>query len=312
MALVAPKNLAGGGYGGETNKFFGGRPQKKGMWWPHLSFGASMERRLETLAVFSGSMYFMIPVTFLCWIAAWFLWLLAFPLMLPYFLWIFWLDKSRTTGSRTPFLKGVGEKGNWWRHYADFFPITLVKTAPIPPGRPYIFSYHPHGVISVGAFACFATDGVRTLDLTADNEGSNPQPSVTRRGFSKLCPGIDVRLLTLKINFMTPFFREYILSLGVCDASQESFEKVLAKPGKAVAVVVGGAEESTLTTEHEIDLVLEKRKGFVREAIKAQACLVPTLAFGEADLYKMTHLPPTHPEPKPGRLGKDAKTRRAA
>ena len=39
-------------------------------------------------------------------------------------------------------------------------------------------------------------------------------------------------------------------------------------------------------------LVLEKRKGFVREAIAAGACLVPVLAFGENDLYHTIHLEP--------------------
>jgi hypothetical protein len=43
---------------------------------------------------------------------------------------------------------------------ADYFPIRLHKTVDIPPTKSYIFGYHPHGIISLGAFVNFATDGV--------------------------------------------------------------------------------------------------------------------------------------------------------
>eukprot|EP00457_Paulinella_chromatophora_P008384 gb/GEZN01008415.1/.p1 GENE.gb/GEZN01008415.1/~~gb/GEZN01008415.1/.p1 ORF type:complete len:384 (+),score=36.79 gb/GEZN01008415.1/:37-1188(+) len=263
------------------------------MRWPRVSFGANAERRLETLAVFSMSIYFIIPVSLMCWGSTLALLFFAFPFMLAYLVWIFFLDKSPVTGSRTAWLRGSGENGNWWRRYADFFPITLVKTAPLPADRPYIFGYHPHGIISVGAFACFATNGVRTVDLSTDQDTSQ-EGTKSRRGFSSLFPDVRVRLLTLAINFMIPFLREYLLWLGCANASRETFTNCLKSPGDAVCVVVGGAEESTLVREHGMDLVLEKRKGFVREAIKAGASLVPTLAFGENDLYSVTHLPPEH------------------
>jgi len=44
----------------------------------------------------------------------------------------------------------------------------------------------------------------------------------------------------------------------------------------------------------EINLVLEKRKGFIREAIMAGASLVPVIAFGENDLYVTFDLRPDH------------------
>jgi hypothetical protein len=62
-----------------------------------------------------------------------------------------------------------------------------------------------------------------------------------------------------------------------------------------VTVVVGGAEESTIASPGGIDLVLEKRKGFVREAIMSGASLVPVLAFGENDLYATFKYPDDHP-----------------
>ena len=35
-------------------------------------------------------------------------------------------------------------------------------------------------------------------------------------GFNKLFPNLDVRLLTLKINFKSPLWRNYLLLHGVC------------------------------------------------------------------------------------------------
>ena len=53
----------------------------------------------------------------------------------------------------------------------------------------------------------------------------------------------------------------------------------------------GGAEESMAVIEKGMHLVLEKRKGFVREAIRAGASLVPVLAYGEAPRHQQ---PPSH------------------
>ena len=44
--------------------------------------------------------------------------------------------------------------------------------------------------------------------------------------------------------------------------------QVLKKPGRAVALAVGGAEESLLSRPHTLDLVLKKRQGFIRIALQ--------------------------------------------
>jgi hypothetical protein len=43
-----------------------------------------------------------------------------------------------------------------------YFPISLVKTHELPPDRKYVFGYHPHGIIGMGAIANFGTEG--TID----------------------------------------------------------------------------------------------------------------------------------------------------
>ena len=47
-----------------------------------------------------------------------------------------------------------------WKLYADYFPVKLIKTFELDASKTYLFGYHPHGVISVGAFASFATEGM--------------------------------------------------------------------------------------------------------------------------------------------------------
>lgn len=108
-------------------------------------------------------------------------------------------------------------------------PIELEKTVDLPPDRNYIMGYHPHGIISVGAFVNFATNST---------------------GFPHLFPGIQHRLCTLAPNFKVPFLATVLLSLGTISVSRESIRSVV-KPekdgkgtGKAAIVVVGGAEEA--------------------------------------------------------------------
>lgn len=257
-----------------------------------ISFGASTERRLETLAVFTFSLYLLLPLIALCWSGAVFALLDArvLPVVLTYLVWVFLFDTSPTDGSRRAVLRGRGAAGNWWRRYCDYFPVTLVKTAALDPNGRYVVGFHPHGVISIGAFACFATNGARTLDLTL-GEGT---ARLDRRGPLALFPGVEFKLLTLAMNFLVPFAREYILWLGCLNASKRTFRSALAAgpPGRALVIVPGGAAESMEVEPGAISLVLKNRKGFVREAVLARAALVPCLAFGETSLYNVYHPAP--------------------
>lgn len=54
--------------------------------------------------------------------------------------------------------------------------------------------------------------------------------------------------------------------------------------GRAITIVVGGARESLDAQPHSLRLVLKRRKGFVKLAIRTGADLVPVLAFGGTPL----------------------------
>ena len=162
-----------------------------------------------------------------------------------------------------------------WSLFASYFPARLHRTVELTPTRKYIFGYHPHGIISHGAFAAFGTEAL---------------------GFSDLYPGITNTLLTLDTNFRIPLYRDYALALGLASVSKESIENILstgglngAGMGRAVTIVVGGARESLDAKPHSLRLVLKSRKGFVKLAIRMGADLVPTLAFGENELYEQVN-----------------------
>jgi hypothetical protein len=71
----------------------------------------------------------------------------------------------------------------WWRWFRDYFPISLHATAPLDPKEKYLFCYHPHGILSLGAFLNMGTEAT---------------------GFSEKFPGINLNVLTLTSNFRIP------------------------------------------------------------------------------------------------------------
>jgi hypothetical protein len=212
-------------------------------------------RRLQTCAVM---LHF--PIILWC--------ILPLPLML-YYSWtsrallLIWsaISLYDTTPSQ-----GGWPKQSWLRHLwsykllRDYFPVTLICTKPLDPKGTYLFGYHPHGIISLGAFINFCTEATE---------------------FSKLFPGIDLRLLTLTQSFQLPIFREFLLLHGICDVSKRSIEWLLGggcnkpQPGKAVVIVVGGASEALDSQPGQMLLTLQKRKGFVKMALRCGAHLVP-------------------------------------
>ena len=171
------------------------------------------------------------------------------------------MDRSPKNGTRRRLFSRLGV----WNHIRDYFPIRLVKTCDIEPNRSYVFGYHPHGVISMGALVNFASYATR---------------------FDEKFPGLNVHVLTLASNFMMPFLREWILWMGLCDASRQTCGNILRKGGgECILLAVGGAEESLDAHPGTYRLTLKNRKGFVRVALKAGASLVPVMSFGENELW---------------------------
>ncbi|KAK3693819.1 diacylglycerol acyltransferase-domain-containing protein [Podospora appendiculata] len=234
------------------------------------------KRRLQTLAVLTHCMSIVTYVGFfffLCAIP------LTWPILIPYLLHML-LSKTHTDG-RLRLRSERFRRLPIWKFFSDYFPAKLHKTYDLPPTRKYIFGYHPHGIISHGAFAAFGTEAL---------------------GFSDKFPGITNTLLTLDSNFRIPLYRDYILAAGIRSVSKDSITNILTRGGpngegmgRAVTIVVGGARESLEAYPGTMRLVLGERKGFVKMAIRTGADLVPVLAFGENELYDQVS-PKSHPK----------------
>lgn len=114
------------------------------------------ERRLQTLAVVHYTYIFLFMgfgIVFL------FIYLLItdyYYIPLLYFLWYYYDRHVSEQG---------GRRSNWLRHwsifryFADYFPITLVKTAELHPSKNYILGCHPHGIMCHSHFCNLATEG---------------------------------------------------------------------------------------------------------------------------------------------------------
>ncbi|CAD6583863.1 MAG: diacylglycerol O-acyltransferase 1 [Cyphobasidiales sp. Tagirdzhanova-0007] len=185
----------------------------------------------------------------------------TWPILITYLIW---------TGFDTAPIKGARPSGwvrRWWiwELLAGYFPISLVKTTDLPTDRKYVFGYHPHGIIGVGAIANFGTEAT---------------------GFSQLFPGLTPHLLTLTTNFRLPFYRDILMALGISSVSYRSCQNILRRgPGATLTIVVGGAAESLSAHPGTADLTLRRRLGFIKLAIREGADLVPVFSFGENDIF---------------------------
>ncbi|KAK1922597.1 diacylglycerol acyltransferase [Papiliotrema laurentii] len=219
-------------------------------------------RRLQTAAVALWAL--LLPICIIL-----FLFIVSFEktwgLMIPYLIWIIF-DPAPERGGRP---KEWARNLFIWKYFAQYYPCSIVKEADLPSDRPYLFGYHPHGIIGMGAFATFATEGT---------------------GFSQHFPGLSPHLLTLgkpQSNFKIPFYRELLMIHGVSSVSKKSCARILSRgAGSAITIVIGGAAESLSAHPGTADLTLKKRFGFIKMAIKEGADLVPVFSFGENDVSR--------------------------
>ena len=116
----------------------------------------------------------------------------------------------------------------------------------VSTGPRYIFGYHPHGVISMGVMGTFATNAIR-------NEPFEPPVKFLKplfhdpTGKHRLLPNIEkIFPLTLSTQFTLPFYRDYLLSLGLTSAAAKNIKSLINNGDNSVVIVVGGAQESLL------------------------------------------------------------------
>ncbi|KAE8620264.1 hypothetical protein XENTR_v10010172 [Xenopus tropicalis] len=239
------------------------------MWIHFAPLKIPFSRRLQTGAVLQWAVSFLAMAQ--CCIALYILLLFSryWYLAVLYGVWLY-IDWDTPS-------KG-GRRSNWvrswtvWKYFAEYFPIKLLCTAPLDPKYNYIMGFHPHGVLVVGAFGNFCTEGT---------------------GFSRLFPGLTPHLLMLPAWFRVPFFREYIMSGSLVSSDRSSAHHLLSQKsgGQALVIAVGGPPEALDAKPGELTLQLLNRTGFIKMALTHGAHLVPVLSFGENDLYNQVNNP---------------------
>eukprot|EP00117_Sycon_ciliatum_P027099 scpid67893/ scgid22093/ 2-acylglycerol O-acyltransferase 2; Acyl-CoA:monoacylglycerol acyltransferase 2; Diacylglycerol acyltransferase 2-like protein 5; Monoacylglycerol O-acyltransferase 1-like; Monoacylglycerol O-acyltransferase 2 len=230
-----------------------------------------LSRRLQTASVLLFILLFLVGH-----VSSWFaLVLFALnpfftPFVILYLFWVFHWDKQTPFNGGRPFR--FMRRLAVWRYFRDYFPIALRSDNDngLDASVPYVFGCHPHGVGSAGAVCNFTTD-------------------VT--GFDRLFPGVDVRLMTLDVQFDMPIWRDLLMAQGLCSVSKHSCLHCL-EHGTSIAIVVGGAAEALDARPGCADLTLASRRGFVKLAMMSGASLVPTFSFGENDIYNQVPNPP--------------------
>ncbi|CAD6195029.1 unnamed protein product [Caenorhabditis auriculariae] len=237
---------------------------------PVIEVVATLERRFKT---FIGVVWLFGVVYPLCLWATFFPFVLLFTgqwiLLALYAAWFIY-DKDAP--------KMGGYTAKWFRSwrihkwFAQYFPVQLHKTVDLPTDKNYLLAYHPHGILGMGAWASFSTNGCGSFEKY---------------------PGIRFSLCTLPINFKSMIRREILMLHGVVESSRESIEYILnsEEKGKAAVIVVGGAAEALEAHSGKHTLTLAKRKGFVREALVTGASLVPVYAFGENEIFRQVKNP---------------------
>ncbi|KAF2903888.1 hypothetical protein ILUMI_02283 [Ignelater luminosus] len=188
------------------------------------------------------------------------------PEALFYLYWIWVLDKDTCeTGGRP--IEWVRD-WVWWKYVKEYFPTRLerVPWAEFNPRKNYLLCCFPHGILPMGVFTSFGASA---------------------NGFQEWFPGHVPYVLTLKLNFFLPLLRDLAMALGMCSASAQSLNILLGDPagGKAVALIVGGAEEAYYCRPGQYRIVLKKRKGFIKMALRHGSPLVPVFSFGEVDVF---------------------------
>lgn len=127
-----------------------------------------------------------------------------------------------------------------------------------------IFAVHPHGVLS--------------LDHLLTVAGFDAE-------FEKAAPQSRRSALSAGVLFKLPVVREILLWTGCVDAGGKTLDACL-RAGLSLSVVPGGEREQLLAQRGPVEcLVLKRRRGFVRYALKHGVPIVPVYCFGEAQLY---------------------------
>ena len=130
-------------------------------------------------------------------------------------------------------------------------------------GTKFVFAVHPQAMFGPSTLVHFALNRLTTREI--------------------LGPSVDFRVMTINLNFFIPILREYLMARGFVSADKSAFASLIQR-GISPVIVPGGSQETLYAYPGSADLVVNKRLGFVREALRNGAWLVPVYCFGDTEL----------------------------
>ena len=191
---------------------------------------------------------------------------LALMAYLPYY-----LDFAEYRGDRRIVMPSIFHRVLYWLFRAmGSYQVINSEITPLDiRDGPYILGLHPHGLFPIGTLGCF------TMPHDMDTMGRTMPILLSRR----LKCGMASFALYL------PIFREIFLWLGAIDCSKPVLQGQL-DDGDAIAVFVGGAQESEYSGRGSTTLIIDKRNGIFRLALETGAKLVPVYTFGNNNMFR--------------------------
>ncbi|KAF5307028.1 hypothetical protein FQR65_LT07171 [Abscondita terminalis] len=147
----------------------------------------------------------------------------------------------------------TGGRGFFWLRNVPMpdLPLIFKKSSSyqLDSNRNYLFCCYPHGILSIGVAIPFIFE---------------------KGGFKNIFPNHNPYLTTMHETYYFPFFRETPLAFNCCSASERSLNYLLSKKngGNAVALIVGGSDEIGYSHKEDYHIILKRRKGFARVALK--------------------------------------------
>ena len=144
---------------------------------------------------------------------------------------------------------------------------THIETKIDSSNHKYLFCYHPHGMYAIGLFSLVFQRASGFKSLFPKRKGG-------------MLVGVASALLHV------PILGKVVSWFGFIPASRESLD-IACESDRDVALVPGGIAEMCLVQSNQIEqLYLEKRRGFVKLAIKHGRSLVPVYCFGENHIFQ--------------------------
>eukprot|EP00835_Amoeboradix_gromovi_P006120 NODE_665_length_5410_cov_0.165317.p3 type:complete len:362 gc:universal NODE_665_length_5410_cov_0.165317:2827-1742(-) len=190
----------------------------------------------------------------------------CFPyLAIAYLIWM--------VNDRAPFTNGRSfkfmRKWGLWVHFKNYFPCKLIfdDLPNLQKHKQLLYGSSPHGIIATSTHISFGTEA---------------------NSISKYLPAITP--VTLNFNFYVPFVREFFLACGYQSCCKKSCEYIL-KHGRSLLIVIGGAQEVHYVDATHYRLIVKKRRGFFKLALKFGVPVVPVLSMGENSIYTYIQSP---------------------